>query len=280
MPPAGDPVREATDPALRLARSRLVGGWRGAWRGWRLRRSGSAEARAYRSQRVSTIRAALAACGEAGAFLAGDSHAELLGTPDLVGGATVNGGIGGTTAPVYAAELARLPVAGRADLAVLFIGSNDIAAVHGPLAARSVGRFACGVCAILDELAPRAAVIWVAAIPPIRPGPVYPQVVEAVPVYNTVLSAIAAARGHPFVDPFAPLRDGEGGWARPGVTADGTHLSDYRPVAEALATRWRQADGRAGCDGGPEPGGSGLRPPASPVIAPAHRPPTGAGPGA
>jgi lysophospholipase L1-like esterase len=246
---------------MRPARSPVMSGWRGAWRGWLLRRSGSAEARAYRRQRVSTIRAALAAGEGARAFLAGDSHAELLGTPDLAGGATVNGGIGGTTAPVYAAELMGLPMTGRADLAVLFIGSNDIAAIHAPLTGRSVGRFARGVGAILDGLAPRAAVVWVAAIPPIRPGPVYPQVAEAVPVYNTVLSAITAARGVPFVDPFAPLRDGEGGLARPGATADGTHLADYRPIAEALAARWRKT-------GGPDAGPGGN--PDDPACAPRH----------
>lgn len=210
-------------------------GWLGAWRGWRVRRSGSAEARVYRRGRVSTIRAALSAGGAEFVFLAGDSHAELMGSPDLAGSRTVNGGIGGVTAPVYAAELDRLAFAAPASLAILFIGSNDIAEIHGPLSARGCGRFARGVTAILDGLDGRARQVWIAALPPIRPTPAYPQVVGAVPVYNTILATIAAARGCAFVDPFGPLRDGEGGWALPGATSDGTHLADYRPVAAALS---------------------------------------------
>lgn len=210
-------------------------GWLGAWRGWRVRRSGSAEARAYRSRRVSTIRAALAEVRGDFAFLAGDSHAELMGDPGMADLATVNGGIGGATAPVYAAEIAQVAFPRPAALAVLFIGSNDIAAIHHPLAARGAGRFAQGVGAILDVMEARAGRVWIAAIPPIRPGPVYPQVVAAVPLYNAVLADLAAARGLPFLDPFAVLREGDGGWAVPGAMADGTHLADYRPVAAALA---------------------------------------------
>lgn len=248
--------------------------WAEAWRGRRLRRSGSAEARAYRSRRVSTIRAALATCGADFAFLAGDSHAEFLGRPDLGGRTTVNGGIGGATAPVYAAELDRLAFPGQATLAVLVIGSNDIAAVHAPLSARSVARFARGATAVLATLERRARIVWVAAIPPIRPTPAYPQIAEAVPVYTTVLATIAAARGCPFIDPFASLRDGEGGWAKPGAMADGTHLADYRPVAAFLSTLAGETGHTAGRTE------SGLHPPASPAIAPAHRCRTATGPGA
>jgi hypothetical protein len=196
----------------------------------------------------------------------------------MAGGVTVNGGIGGATAPVYAAELDRLVFPGRAGLAVLFIGSNDIAAIHRPLSARSVARFARGAEATLVALGDRARTVWVAAIPPIRPTSAYPQVVEAIPVYNTVLATIAAARGCPFIDPFAGLRDGEGGWAKPGAMADGTHLADYRPIAETLAALGRAATSAEVTGAGSAE--SGLHPPTSPAIAPAHRHRTAAGPGA
>lgn len=247
--------------------------WLGAWRGWRVRRSGSAEARVYRSARVSTIRAALAGREADFVFLAGDSHAELMGAPAFAGGIAVNGGIGGATAPVYAAELARLAFPGPAALAVLFIGSNDIAAIHRPLTARGRGRFERGATAILDGLEARARHIWIAALPPIRPTPAYPQVVEAVPVYNAVLAAIAASRGHPFRDPFAALRDGEGGWAVPGAMSDGTHLADYGPVAASLAASWSaRQDGslETSPDAREREGSLSARGPSDPACAPRH----------
>ncbi|MFD0938397.1 SGNH/GDSL hydrolase family protein, partial [Methylobacterium trifolii] len=57
----------------------------------------------------------------------------------------------------------------------------------------------------------------------------------AVGDYSQRLRALCERLGCRFADPFAALRDGEGGFAKPGAMRDGLHLSAYRPALQALA---------------------------------------------
>lgn len=205
--------------------------WFGAWGRGRACRRESAEARTYRSRRISTIRAALPQAQGEFACLAGGSYAEPLGTPGLAEPATIDGGIGGATAPVYAAEIGQAAFSRPAALAVLFIGSSDIAAIYRPLTARGTARFAQG-----GDVPPRRAggVGTPRLEPSDSPGPVYPMSSRRCPPQRD--GGGDGSRARPTLPrSFRAPAGGRGGWAAPGAMADGTHFADHRPVAAAVA---------------------------------------------
>jgi lysophospholipase L1-like esterase len=201
-----------------------------AARHWRHRRRVAGRAAARRPG----LRAALRAATPDSVLLAGNSHAAFMGTPDLGGRPCINLAVDGSTAGDCAGQLARLRPPVRCAAAVLFIGTNDILRWRRPERARSADRFEAEVRRILAILDTWAAQVFVAAVPPIgaRSGGRDP---AAVATFSGRLAAVCAARGHGYFDPFAALRDGPDGLAGPGLSGDGVHLADYRPLAAAVA---------------------------------------------
>ncbi|MFC6790149.1 hypothetical protein ACFQE0_11285 [Methylobacterium komagatae] len=57
----------------------------------------------------------------------------------------------------------------------------------------------------------------------------------AVGDYSGRLKALCEKLGCTFTDPFADLRDGDTGYAKPGALRDGLHLAKFRPAIKALA---------------------------------------------
>ncbi|MEE7503875.1 SGNH/GDSL hydrolase family protein [Methylobacterium sp. C33D] len=186
------------------------------------------------AERRAGIRAALRAAEPGSVLLAGNSHAEFVGAPDLGGRTCINIAVGGSTAADCGRQLAALRVPVRCAAAVLIIGTNDIQRWRHPERARVVDRFEADVRGILRRLEAWAAQVLVAAIPPIGAGATGRDP-AAVAAFSDRLAALCAAGGHAFFDPFAPWRSGAGGLAGAGLHRDGVHLADYAPLAAALA---------------------------------------------
>ena len=180
------------------------------------------------------IRAALRAAAPDSVLLAGNSHAEFVGTPDLGGRACINIAVGGSTAADCGRHLAGLRVPTRCAAAVLIIGTNDLQRWRHPERARVVDRFEADVRRILRSLEAWSAQVFVAAVPPVGIGATGRDP-AAVAVFSDRLARLCAEGGHTFFDPFAAWRAGTGGLAGPGLHRDGVHLVDYAPLAAALS---------------------------------------------
>lgn len=198
----------------------------------------------HRAVRSPEIQAALRAVTPDSVLLAGNSHAEYIGRPDLGGRPSLNIAVGGSTAADCARQLAdlhrtvlhradrRVPV--RCAASVLIIGTNDIMGWRHPERPQSAERFAAEVQRILGFLEAWSAQVFVAAIPPIRAWATGRNP-AAVAVFSDRLAALCVERGHSFIDPFAALRAGPGGLAGPGLYRDGVHLADYTRLAAEVA---------------------------------------------
>jgi hypothetical protein len=192
--------------------------------------------RRHRRARWAVIASELARARPGYVLLAGDSHAELLGTPDF-GRPVVNGGVGGIRTAEYAADLARLRGVPRAGLAVLFIGTNDTVSLREPGSARRRHAFDADAARVVGWLRAHADAVLVAAIPPVRPAvPGYLDA-PATLLYSERLERAASLHGCAYIDPFAALRDGDPARMRAGVETDpgGCHLADYGLLERALA---------------------------------------------
>lgn len=203
----------------------------------------------HRAVRFPEIRAALRAATPDSVLLAGNSHAEYIGTPDLGGRPSLNIAVGGSTAADCAKHLKDLHLASlhrtvlyRADqrvpvrcaASVLIIGTNDIMVWRHPERARSADRFTAEVRRILGFLEAWSAQVFVAAVPPVGAWATGRDP-AAVAVFSDRLAALCAERGHGFFDPFAALRAGTGGLAGSGLYRDGVHLADYTSLAAEVA---------------------------------------------
>ncbi|MCJ2087929.1 SGNH/GDSL hydrolase family protein [Methylobacterium sp. E-005] len=198
----------------------------------------------YWDARSPAIRAALRAATPDSVLLAGNSHAEYIGNPDLGGRPSINIAVGGSTAADCARHLAVLhgTVLHRADrhlpvrcaASVLIIGTNDIMGWRHPEQARSADRFSVKVRRILGFLEAWSTQIFVAAVPPVGAWATGRDP-AAVAVFSDRLAALCAERGHSFFDPFAALRAGTGGLAGSGLYRDGVHLADYTRLAAEVA---------------------------------------------
>jgi lysophospholipase L1-like esterase len=196
-------------------------------------------AEAHRAARLPAIRAALAAARPGFLFLAGNSHAELLGNALAHRSSVVNGGIGGTSARRYAGEIAGLSFPVRAGVAVLFVGTNDILRRADPLSARTAGGFEAATAQLLTWLAAHADRVLVAAVPPLGPEAAAERDPAAVAAYTAILRGLCARHGCRVFDPFADLRDGPPGLTTRAVPPDGVHLRDYDALAAGLETQLR-----------------------------------------
>lgn len=202
--------------------------------GWRLHRP-AADARAYAVMRLIAIQVSLDEAPAQYVFYGGDSQVELHpGGQEACGLPLVNGGVSGSTAAAYADHLAQLSFTAHPRIAALTIGTNDILMKNAPRSAGPAARFEAAAELIVRRLQGLAPRVVVTALPPV--GRELGTLVDAAAVadYSQRLRGLCGRLGCTFTDPFAPLRDGETGYAKPGAMRDGLHLAAYRPVLKAL----------------------------------------------
>ncbi|WP_267357406.1 MULTISPECIES: SGNH/GDSL hydrolase family protein [unclassified Methylobacterium] len=202
--------------------------------GWRLHRP-AADARAYAVMRLIAIQVSLDEAPPDFVFYGGDSQVELQpGGQQVCGLPLVNGGVSGSTAAAYADHLKQLTFARHPWTAVLTIGTNDILAKNKPRTAEPAARFEAAAEIIVRRLQSLAPRVVVTALPPL--GRELGTLVDAAAVadYSQRLHVLCGRIGCAFADPFADLRDGETGFAKPGAMRDGLHLAAYRPALKAL----------------------------------------------
>jgi hypothetical protein len=102
--------------------------------------------------RIQVMREHLATQKTPFMILAGDSHAELLNWDRLCGLPVVNLGLSGVTAIHYGKILAMLRPDRKADRAVVFLGTNDLARRLKPETASSLARFEKRFAGVLSDL--------------------------------------------------------------------------------------------------------------------------------
>ena len=206
----------------------------GGLAGWRLHRP-AADARAYAVMRLIAIQVSLDEAAPDFIFYGGDSQVELQpGGQQVCGFPLVNGGVSGSTAAAYADHLAQLSFARHPRIAALTIGTNDILLKNKPRSAEPAARFEAIAETIVRRLQSLAPRVVVTALPPV--GRELGTLVDAAAVadYSQRLRGLCDRLGCAFADPFADLRDGDTGYAKPGAMRDGLHLAAYRPALKAL----------------------------------------------
>ncbi len=206
----------------------------GGFAGWRLHRP-AADARAYAEMRLIAVQVSLDEAPPDYVFWAGDSQVELQpGSQRPCGLDFLNGGISGSTAASYADHLARLTfkvpprLAAADDRDQRHPREEQPAAGQADGAVRSRRRGDHQAAPDLD---------------PARRGDGPPPVgrelgklvdAGAVAVYSQRLRNLCGRLGCVFTDPFAALRDGDTGYAKPGALRDGLHLAAFRPALKAV----------------------------------------------
>jgi lysophospholipase L1-like esterase len=202
--------------------------------GWRLHRPG-ADARAYAEMRLIAVQVSLDEAPPDYVFWAGDSQVELQpGSQRPCGLDLVNGGVSGATAGSYAEYLGRLTFKVHPRIAALTIGTNDILVKNNPKLYKPTEQFEAASEAIVRRLQALSPRVVVTALPPV--GREIGKLVDAGAVgdYSQRLRALCERLGCTFADPFANLRDGDTGYAKPGALRDGLHLGAFRPALKAL----------------------------------------------
>ncbi|WP_267359661.1 MULTISPECIES: SGNH/GDSL hydrolase family protein [unclassified Methylobacterium] len=160
-------------------------------------------------------------------LLAGNSHAALMGTPQIAGRPPyINIAAGGLTARGCVARLAGLDPPARAAAVVLFLGTNDIKRRYHPEWATTGRRFEADVRRILLTFQEWAEHVFVVAIPPLGPS-VTDRDPAAIATFSDRLVRICAEGDYIFFDPFAAIRAPGGCLATSGLFADGIHLAEY-----------------------------------------------------
>ncbi len=194
-------------------------------------------AREHLDRRLPEIRAALTEAKPGFVFLAGNSHAEIVAPALDRQMHVVNGGIGGTSARGYAAQIDALPFSARAGTAVLFVGTNDILRRADPLSEATRSGFEAAAARIVEWLRVHADVVLVAAVPPLGPEAVAGREPAAVAAYTEALRSLCEQHGCRLFDPFASLRNGEPGLTPEAAPPDGVHLRNYDALAAELAVQ-------------------------------------------
>lgn len=189
--------------------------------------------RAYSRQRGPVIDAQMRDTDPGFILFAGDSHMDLFNEPsEICGRDTANAGLSGVTAEIYATALKTLHYPHRASLAVLTIGTNDLARKKhlDPEA------FQASVESIVQTLKEHASFIVMTAIPPIGRELAGSFNIGSIEKYSTILSKICTNTGAcNYQDPYQDMRmSGEFGLAKPNALADGVHAKSYREVYERI----------------------------------------------
>jgi len=206
----------------------------GALAGWSLHKP-AADARAYAVMRGIAVQVSLDEAPPTYVFWGGDSQVELQpGGQRPCGLDFVNGGFSGATAAAYLDHLSGLTFRHAPKVAALTIGTNDILLKNKPRSAEAAGRFEATAEAIVRHLQALSSRVVVTALPPIGRESGRFLDAAAVPDYSQRLRTVCTRLGCTFTDPFASLRDGESGYAKPGTLRDGLHLAAYRPAMAAL----------------------------------------------
>ncbi|GJE40552.1 SGNH/GDSL hydrolase family protein [Methylobacterium persicinum] len=203
--------------------------------GLALRRAPPTDARSYATMRLVAVQVALDEAPPEYDFLAGDSQTELQpGDQQPCGLPLVNGGVSGATSSAYADYLARLAFPVRPKAASLTIGTNDILLKNRPRGDDAAARFEGAAERIVRSLQGVTGHVVVTALPPV--GREIAALVDAGAVgdYSTRLKALCGRLGCTYADPYATLRDGDTGFAKPGALRDGLHLAGFRPAMRAL----------------------------------------------
>jgi len=202
--------------------------------GWRLHRPGT-DARAYAEMRLIAVQVSLDEAPPDYVFWAGDSQVELQpGSQRPCGLDFLSGGVSGATAASYSDYLGRLTFQVHPRIAALTIGTNDILVKNNPQLHKPTEQFEAATEAIVKRLQSLSARVVVTALPPV--GREIGTLVDAgaVPDYSRRLQKLCGRLGCTFADPFADLRDGDTGYAKPGALRDGLHLAAFRPALKAL----------------------------------------------
>lgn len=202
--------------------------------GWRLHRPGT-DARAYAEMRLIAVQVSLDEAPPDYVFWAGDSQVELQpGSQRPCGLDFLSGGVSGATAASYSDYLGRLTFKVHPRFAALTIGTNDILVKNNPQLHKPTEQFEAAAEAIVKRLQSLSVRVVVTALPPV--GREIGTLVDAgaVPDYSRRLQKLCGRLGCTFADPFADLRDGDTGYAKPGALRDGLHLAAFRPALKAL----------------------------------------------
>ena len=206
----------------------------GGLAGWHLHKP-AADARAYAVMRGIAVQVSLDEAPADYMFWAGDSQVELQpGGQRPCGLHFINGGFSGATAAAYQDHLAGLTFRHDPKVAALTIGTNDILLKIIPRSAEAAARFEASAEAIVKRLQALSPRVVVTALPPIGRESARFLDAAAVPDYSQRLHTLCTRLGCAFADPFAMLRDGDTGYAKPGALRDGLHLAAYRPAMAAL----------------------------------------------
>jgi lysophospholipase L1-like esterase len=206
----------------------------GGFAGWRLNRP-AFDARAYAEMRLIAVQVSLDEAPPDYVFWAGDSQVELQpGSQRPCGREFLNGGVSGATAANYAQYLARLTFTVHPRLTLLTIGTNDILAKNNPRLQKATEQFEAAAATIIRRLQALSPRVVVTALPPV--GREVGKLVDAGAVanYSQRLQTLCGRLGCVFADPFAALRDGDTGYAKPGALRDGLHLAAFRPALKAV----------------------------------------------
>lgn len=212
----------------------LLAGLGGAL-GWRLHKPG-ADSHAYATMRLVAVQVALDEAPPSYVFLAGDSQSELQPADQRPCGlALVNGGVSGATTSAYADYLGRLTFPTRPQAASLTIGTNDLLLKNRPRGEDAAARFEGAAERIVKGLQAVTGRVVVTALPPV--GREIATLVDAGAVadYSARLKTLCGRLGCTFTDPYADLRDGETGFAKPGALRDGLHLARFKPALAKLS---------------------------------------------
>lgn len=193
-------------------------------------------ARDHADNRLPQINAALDATRPGFVFLAGDSHAELLGDGDFCGLPVVNGGSHGASTQLYTWLLGNFTFKAQPSKAILIIGTNDIFAKSRPMEPRNLAEKIGRIEAIAKTLAKISPQLTMTTLPPIP--------AETARILDPVaLKAFSQEQKRlceqlpacQFVDPYEDLRETDNfSLARPDATSDGLHIADYGHVRRNL----------------------------------------------
>ena len=228
-------MRLAVRGRLRLGLAAILLLAAGFGPGWFLHKP-AINARLYAQNRLIAVQVHLDEAPSDYVFLAGDSQAELQPPAQRPCGLeVVNGGVSGSSAAVYADLVETLTFPGRPRAAVLSIGTNDLMLKNHPLDPKGAAQFEASATRIVRRLLKVTDHLVVTALPPVGRNLERYLEPRAVGAYSEQLRTLCERLGCRFADPFAELRDGSSGFAKPGAMRDGLHLAAYRPALRALA---------------------------------------------
>lgn len=169
------------------------------------------------------------------AFIAGDSHAELVvGRQSVCNLHTVNGGISGARAKNYNEALSHLIFPHKPDIFVLMIGTNDLLRKQNRFYESSPQIFEKEAERLIKDASRLSKRLIVLSIPPISSDLSRFFRVSDFADYKKALKDSCAKHSCEFVDPYDKIRSSAPFLAIEGAMRDGLHLSSYRQAMRRL----------------------------------------------